>query len=121
MVLAGRDVQQGETAKYGSDCAVKGITSQGMDDMQAKKRRERRQGIVGDISPIQPPNNPEPMVAGPNSPTRLGGTGLPAATLKAVHEATAVTELGGEQGEVGDSKVGKEGRDQKEVGPSELK
>ena len=80
-----------------------------MDDTQAKKRRERCQGIVGDISPIQPPNNPEPMVAGPNSPTRLGGTGLPAATLKAVYEATAVTES-----------VSKQGRDQKEVRASEL-
>ena len=80
-----------------------------MDDTQAKKRRERCQGIVGDISPMQPPNNPEPMAAGPDSPARLGGTGLPAATLKAVHEATAVTES-----------VSEQGGDQKEVGPSKL-
>ena len=102
-VLAGRDVQQGETAKYGADWAVKRTTSQGMDDIQAKKRRKRCQGIVGDISPMHPPNNPEPMAAGPDSPTPFGGTDLQAATLKAVHEATAVTESASEQGEVGES------------------
>ena len=80
-----------------------------MDDMQAKKQRERCQEIVGDISPMQPPNNPEPMAAGLDSPAWLSGTGLPAATLKAVHQATAVTES-----------VSKQGGDQKEVGPSEL-
>ena len=95
--MACKDVQQGETAKNGSDCAAKGINSQGRDDMQAKKLRERRQEIVGDISPLQPPHNPDPMAAGPD---RNG--------------------VGGEQGEVGNIKVGKEGRDQMEVGLSEL-
>ena len=58
------------------------------------------------------------MAAGSDSPIQLGGTGIPVATLKAVHEATTVTESVSEQGEVGESK---EGRDQKEFGPSELK
>ena len=80
-----------------------------MDNMQAKKLRERCQEIVGDIYPLQQPNNPEPMAAGPDSPTPFGGTDLQAATLKAVHEATAVTES-----------VSEQGGDQKEVGPSEL-
>ena len=74
-----------------------------MDDRQAKKLRERRQEIVRDTSPLQQPNNPEPMAAGPDSPTPFGGTDLQAATLKAVHEATAVTESASEQGEVGES------------------
>ena len=51
MVLTCRDVKKGETAKYYSDCAVKAVTSQGMDDKQAKKMRERRKEIVGDVPP----------------------------------------------------------------------
>ena len=75
--------------------------------MQAKKLRERRhKNRRGYPPPLQKPNNPEPMTAGTNSPSLLDGTDLQAAMLKAVQEATSLTESVSEQGEVGESAGG---------------
>ena len=50
---------EGETGK----CAGKAVTSQGMDDKQAKKLWEVHKEIVRDISPLKPSKNRELLAA----------------------------------------------------------
>ena len=41
-------------------------------------------GIVGDISPLKPSKNPEPLATSSGTPEKLGGAELLAATLETV-------------------------------------
>ena len=61
MIRAGRDVKKGKVENYHSDCAVKAVTSQGMDDKHAKKLWEGHKEIIRDFSLLKPSKNPEPQ------------------------------------------------------------
>ena len=102
--------KEGREERYRTDGAGKITTPQGIDEKQARKLQEESNEVDGDTPLLQLVNKPAPRDVGSDFLVQLGGTRITAATIKAIQENMAETELGSEQG-----------RGQKEGGQKELK